>query len=289
MTTLLFTSGPMAGRRIELSGELVLGREGVHLIVEDAEVSRRHAAVRPRRDGAEIEDLGSLNGTWVNGRRITGPTHLADGDRIRLGVTQLQLEVSAGAESGPPGAAPSLPGPSLAGPSGTGAPAGAPPAAGPSPHPAPASGQRSGTALRPGPDRAAGAPSDGSLAGPPGPASPRAFPAPVPPVDRADMPPGSAAAAAPPHAPPRPDHPAAVPPPPDPDDAGWFATPSAQSPEEPQVSGVPAPPRGESPAAWRSAPAEAGAPRVNWLSATSVTYAIVIATALALLAYFLFR
>src|SRR4051794_41321516 len=100
MSILLFTSGPMAGRRVELTSDLVLGREGVHLIVEDPEISRRHAVVRPRRNGAEIEDLGSLNGTWVNGRRITGPTRLTHGDRIRLGVTQLQLEPS-GAAAGP--------------------------------------------------------------------------------------------------------------------------------------------------------------------------------------------
>jgi hypothetical protein len=352
MTTLLFTSGPMAGRRIELTGELVLGREGVHLIVEDAEVSRRHAAVRPRRDGAEIEDLGSLNGTWVNGRRITGPTPIADGDRIRLGVTQLQLEVRTGAEAGPPGA---------------GVQAGAPPApaggGSPRPAPGPAPGQRSGTALHPEPNRAegipAGAPGGASspaalhepkgagrdaasgppsaappasptpgppapptppgrsgrraaapmeepphepLDAPPGTALPQGFPAPAPPADRSAMPQSAAAAAAPPPAPPRPGRPATVPrtepappggptPPsaPDPGDAGWFATPSARSSQAPDVSSVPAPPRGEASAAWRSAPPEPSAPGNAWLSSTSVTYAVVIATALALLVYFLFR
>ena len=67
---LIFTKGPRTGQRLEPEGELVIGREGAAVTIEDSELSRRHAAVRPVEGGIEIEDLGSLNGTFVNGRRI---------------------------------------------------------------------------------------------------------------------------------------------------------------------------------------------------------------------------
>ena len=67
---LVFTQGPLTGQRLEPEGELVIGREGAALTIEDSELSRRHAAVRPVEGGIEIEDLGSLNGTFVNGQRI---------------------------------------------------------------------------------------------------------------------------------------------------------------------------------------------------------------------------
>jgi pSer/pThr/pTyr-binding forkhead associated (FHA) protein len=91
---LLITQGPLAGRRIDLQGELVIGREGAAFTIEDSELSRRHAAVRPVGEGYEVEDLGSLNGTYVNGRRIDGPTRLAGGDEIKLGQTVLELEAA---------------------------------------------------------------------------------------------------------------------------------------------------------------------------------------------------
>ena len=72
MHGLQFTAGPLAGHRVEVTSALVLGREGADLVIEDPQVSRRHASVRPAGDGLEIEDLGSLNGTWVNGARVTG-------------------------------------------------------------------------------------------------------------------------------------------------------------------------------------------------------------------------
>ena len=91
---LVITQGPLAGRRIDLQGELVIGREGAALTIEDSELSRRHAAVRPAGDGYEVEDLDSLNGTYVNGRRIDGPTRLAGGDAIKLGQSVLELEAA---------------------------------------------------------------------------------------------------------------------------------------------------------------------------------------------------
>jgi pSer/pThr/pTyr-binding forkhead associated (FHA) protein len=89
---LVVTQGPFAGRRLELEGELVIGREDATVTIEDSELSRRHAVVRPVDGGVEIEDLGSLNGTYVNGERIAGPRRLSGGDSIKLGQTVIELE-----------------------------------------------------------------------------------------------------------------------------------------------------------------------------------------------------
>ncbi|MEK6274077.1 MAG: FHA domain-containing protein [Actinomycetota bacterium] len=94
---LVVTKGPLAGRRFELEAELVIGREGVAVTIDDSELSRRHAAVRPVQGGFEIEDLGSLNGTFVNGERIATPTQLDGGDSIKLGQSVLELEVASSA------------------------------------------------------------------------------------------------------------------------------------------------------------------------------------------------
>ncbi len=74
MLTLIFGNGPLAGRRLEVGSGLVLGREQADVVIDDPGVSRRHAVIRPVQDGLEIEDLDSLNGTWVNGRRIARAT-----------------------------------------------------------------------------------------------------------------------------------------------------------------------------------------------------------------------
>ena len=89
---LVFTEGPLSGRRIEVDAELVVGREDAGLTIEDDELSRRHAVVRPGDGAIEIEDLGSTNGTYVNGARIDGPTRLAGGDTVKLGTSVLQIE-----------------------------------------------------------------------------------------------------------------------------------------------------------------------------------------------------
>jgi pSer/pThr/pTyr-binding forkhead associated (FHA) protein len=54
--------------------------------------SGRHARVEPRRDGVWIEDIGSTNGTYVNGARLTSARKLSPGDVIRIGETDLRFE-----------------------------------------------------------------------------------------------------------------------------------------------------------------------------------------------------
>jgi pSer/pThr/pTyr-binding forkhead associated (FHA) protein len=97
------TAGPLAGRRVEVASALVLGREAADLVIDDPQVSRRHAGVRPASGALEVEDLGSLNGTWVNGARIDGPTRLAPGDRVRVGDTTFEVEGPAVPDAGGPG------------------------------------------------------------------------------------------------------------------------------------------------------------------------------------------
>lgn len=95
MHRLQFTAGPLAGHQVEVTSVLVLGREAADLVIEDPQVSRRHASVRPAGDSLEIEDLGSLNGTWVNGARLTGKVRLALGDQVRVGDSFFEVEVEA--------------------------------------------------------------------------------------------------------------------------------------------------------------------------------------------------
>jgi hypothetical protein len=86
--------GADPGAQHRLEGPVEIGREpapgGVR--VTDDQVSRRHAKISPTAGGATIEDLGSRNGTYVNGQIIgTAPRELAPGDQIRMGLTVFQL------------------------------------------------------------------------------------------------------------------------------------------------------------------------------------------------------
>jgi pSer/pThr/pTyr-binding forkhead associated (FHA) protein len=92
---LTITSGPGQGRNVECDRELVIGRADVDVILTDAEVSARHAVVRPVDQGLEIQDLGSINGTFVNGERISGPTLITKEAELKLGATQLAIAVPA--------------------------------------------------------------------------------------------------------------------------------------------------------------------------------------------------
>ena len=58
----------------------------------DDYASTRHARIEPRRDGIWVEDIGSTNGTFVNGIRVTRERRLAAGDVVRVGETDLRFE-----------------------------------------------------------------------------------------------------------------------------------------------------------------------------------------------------
>ena len=83
------------GERYELDSQpLTLGRGSPNDIElhGDEFASSNHARVEPRRDGVWIEDIGSTNGTFVNGTRIERPRRLTPGDVIRVGETDMRYE-----------------------------------------------------------------------------------------------------------------------------------------------------------------------------------------------------
>ena len=83
------------GEEYELSAApLTIGRGGQNDVQIEADefASARHARIEPRRDGVWAHDLGSTNGTFVNGVRIDRPRKLANGDVVRAGETELRFE-----------------------------------------------------------------------------------------------------------------------------------------------------------------------------------------------------
>ena len=85
-----------SGQRIPLGDTPVsVGRLSECTIpLNDQNVSRRHAEIRPNRQNYVVVDLGSTNGTMVNGTRIHGETALSDGDIISFGSTYVRFEAS---------------------------------------------------------------------------------------------------------------------------------------------------------------------------------------------------
>jgi pSer/pThr/pTyr-binding forkhead associated (FHA) protein len=89
----LNSPGKKNGDTLELTSATVFGRDrrsGFRLD-DDEFASAQHARIEPRSDGIWVEDLGSTNGTFVNGERITAE-RLKKGDVVRVGQTELRLE-----------------------------------------------------------------------------------------------------------------------------------------------------------------------------------------------------
>ena len=85
--------GMQAGSAYDLSRGAVLGRgDHVDIVLEDSFASTRHASLTPHGDAVVLEDLGSTNGTYLNGQPLTGPQPLHDGDRIRIGDSEFTFE-----------------------------------------------------------------------------------------------------------------------------------------------------------------------------------------------------
>jgi signal transduction histidine kinase len=86
--TLLVLQGPDKGRRFELPDQTTLiGRESAQVLLTDETVSRRHCEIVPDRDRWVLRDLGSINGTYINGVRTSSRHELKLGDQIRAGRT----------------------------------------------------------------------------------------------------------------------------------------------------------------------------------------------------------
>jgi len=102
------SSGPTTGRLVVLkspaldagsdvvlnSAPLTVGRGEQNDVglATDEFASAEHARFEPRRDGVWVVDIGSTNGTYVNGSRIQRPRKLASGDVVRIGETDLRFE-----------------------------------------------------------------------------------------------------------------------------------------------------------------------------------------------------
>ena len=91
--SIVIVDGPDQGREFDLSGATVVGRDqSAGLVVDDAEASRRHASLSVEGDTLTVEDLGSTNGTFVNGGQVDGLSPIAFGDEVQLGQVRLRLE-----------------------------------------------------------------------------------------------------------------------------------------------------------------------------------------------------
>jgi pSer/pThr/pTyr-binding forkhead associated (FHA) protein len=83
------------GQDFELdSAQLTIGRGGQNDIAirSDEYASARHARFEPRQDGVWVQDLGSTNGTYLNGARLEHPRRLTPGDIVRVGETDMRYE-----------------------------------------------------------------------------------------------------------------------------------------------------------------------------------------------------
>lgn len=88
------THGPkeITGISIPLAGPVIIGRSpDADLVIADDFVSSTHAKIVPTADGHLLEDLGSTNGTLVNGQPATRPLTVAAGDVIELGQNRLEV------------------------------------------------------------------------------------------------------------------------------------------------------------------------------------------------------
>jgi len=96
---LMVREGASPRRQWSLQGTVVLiGRgDDCHVIIQDRQASRHHARILQTEDGYVLEDLGSKNGTFLNGQPLTAPTVLKDGDEIGIAFAAKLTFVDAGA------------------------------------------------------------------------------------------------------------------------------------------------------------------------------------------------
>ncbi|MER2562989.1 MAG: sigma 54-interacting transcriptional regulator [Myxococcaceae bacterium] len=96
MAALLLLTGPQAGRRHEVTGEVIIGRSpSCTISLEDAKVSRRHVRLALEGGEARVSDLGSRNGTIVNGEKLEAEIVLLPGDRLQVGDSTILFEPTA--------------------------------------------------------------------------------------------------------------------------------------------------------------------------------------------------
>ncbi len=105
LPVLVFVAGQRAGTELAVGDQIVFGRDpGAADVVldQDPDISRRHASFSPVGDGLTVQDLGSTNGTFVNGHRLEYAVTLSTGDRVELGETVIDIRVPGEAVVEPP-------------------------------------------------------------------------------------------------------------------------------------------------------------------------------------------
>jgi pSer/pThr/pTyr-binding forkhead associated (FHA) protein len=108
---LVMHAGPTVGSSYDLvDEEITIGRETYNtIVINDVEVSRKHVHLTLQAGKYLIEDLGSLNGTFINGRRLSGPHVMRPGEKITLGANVILVFEEAPADASATVATPILP------------------------------------------------------------------------------------------------------------------------------------------------------------------------------------
>jgi hypothetical protein len=95
---LIAQTGPLKGQRWPIKQDLLIGRENdCDIVIPSRQVSRSHARFTPTEEGVLLEDLGSKNGTHINGKPLVEPVLLQDGDIIQIALAQLFVFISSDA------------------------------------------------------------------------------------------------------------------------------------------------------------------------------------------------
>jgi hypothetical protein len=93
--SLVAQAGPLNGQRWLLKADVVVGRDdSCHVVIQNRQVSRYHARFVSHLHGVQLEDLGSKNGTRLNGQDVIDPIMLQDGDIIQIAFVQQFLYLS---------------------------------------------------------------------------------------------------------------------------------------------------------------------------------------------------
>lgn len=89
---LFVRSESQQGREFEVSDVVVMGRSNeTDVVIDDPYASEFHLRLVSQENGMMLHDLGSTNGTYVNGRRVSAPTELKRGDTIQVGKTVMEI------------------------------------------------------------------------------------------------------------------------------------------------------------------------------------------------------
>lgn len=89
LPVLIAQAGPLNGQRWNIAGSLTIGRDpGCDVVIPDRQVSRYHARISPHQGSILLEDLGSKNGTYYEGKLVDEPIFVQDGGLLQIALVQ---------------------------------------------------------------------------------------------------------------------------------------------------------------------------------------------------------